>query len=121
MSIRKKRALAYITIILSSAAALNLTKDIIRLNQTDRRLVTARTELETALEEKERLLTQLRMVDNDFWRESQTRNVLKMARPEEVIVVVPENIARPAKIEAVTTAKNTAVNNLAKWRQVFGF
>lgn len=101
--------------------ASNLVKDIIRLNRVDDRLRQAETELDEAKQEQAELREKLAGINNGFWLERQIRNVLNMAKPNEVVVIVPEAVkqgaaaARPAEDEPETAG------NLQQWLLVFGF
>ncbi|MBU2052179.1 septum formation initiator family protein [Patescibacteria group bacterium] len=122
MSIGKKRLLTYVVLVASILVAINLVKDIIRLSRADERLVEAEAELQAAKNEQGELKRQIQTAGSDFWLEKQIRNVLKMARPEEVVVVVPETVGGVTKTEPlVQVATSEPESNPARWRQVFGF
>src|SRR3989338_5211905 len=97
MSIARRRLMAYAVILLGLAAAANLVKNIVRLNRAGGRLVEAEAKLRAAEQEQAELQLRLAAISNDFWQESQIRNVLKMARPEETVVGVPEEISKVVK------------------------
>ena len=46
---------------------------------------------------------------------------MKMAKPEEVVVVVPEEIVRASEIAAVGEAQRQEESNLSQWLKAFGF
>ncbi|MDZ4229140.1 MAG: septum formation initiator family protein [Patescibacteria group bacterium] len=122
MSIGKKRLLTYVVLVASILVAINLVKDIIRLSRADQRLVEAEAELQAAKNEQGELKRQLQTAGSGYWLEKQIRNVLKMARPDEVVVVVPEVVHEVTKIEPLgQVAASEPESNPARWRQVFGF
>jgi len=121
MSITGRRLLVYLVMLLSLLIGINLIKDIRRLNRADERLVAAETELKLAQEEQQGLKSQLEVAGSDFYLESQIRNVLKMARPEEMVAVVPEEIVRATQIRQEPTGKAEEKNNFNLWLEVFGF
>ena len=92
MSITRKRLLVYLVMVISLLMVINLIKDIIRLEKSDQRLATAEQKRQLARQEQAETKRQLAKATDGFWLESQIRNVLKMAKPEEVIVVVPEAV-----------------------------
>ena len=122
MSIGKKRLLAYVVLIASLLMAVNLVKDILRLSRSDQRLVAADAELNAAKKEQEELKRQLQTAGSGFWLEKQIRDVLKMARPDEVVVVVPDSVGGATKAEPIAQIEDDKLeSNLSRWRQVFGF
>lgn len=121
MSIGKKRILVYLVMVTSLFLAINLMKDITALKKADRRLNAAEAELNQAKQEREGLKRGLAKAADSFWRESQIRNVLKMAKPEEVVVVVPEEVTTQAEQAGKAVKVEEEESNLDRWRQVFGF
>lgn len=120
MSTGKKRLFVYLAMILSLFISLKLIKDIIRLKSTDNRLLEAETELQAAKQEQEELNRKLAEVNDRSWWEKQVRNVLKMTRSEEVIVIVPEAVGKiggePAAAKAMA---GDNFSNFQKWLQIF--
>ena len=122
MSITRKRLLVYLVMVISLLMVINLIKDIIRLEKSDQRLATAEQKRQLARQEQAETKRQLAKATDGFWLESQIRNVLKMAKPEEVIVVVPEVVTERAKeveVKGETAADQESNFNL--WLKVFGF
>ena len=120
MSTGKKRLLAYLVMILSLIISIKLVKDIIKLRSADKRLIDAETELLSAKQEQEELKKQLAEVENRSWWEKQVRNVLKMAKPGEVVVMVPEEVVKESvqAEEAAKAAEDENYSNFQKWRRV---
>lgn len=120
MSTGKKRLLAYLVMILGLIVSIKLVKDIIKLRSADKRLVDAGTELLSAKQEQEELKKQLAEVEERSWWEKQVRNVLKMAKVEEVVVVVPEEVVKQAAQveEVVKVAEDENYSNFQKWWRV---
>ena len=121
MSIVTRRRLVYLVILGSLLMAANLIRDIIGLNRADERLADAQARLRSAQEEQTGLERQLEIIGNDFWLEKQIRNVLKMARPEEVVVVIPEEIVQAAPLLLNPDRQTKDKSNLSLWLAVFGF
>lgn len=121
MSITRQRLLVYLVMLVSLVMAINLVKDISRLNRADERLLEADLELRSAREEQQELKRQLEVVGSSFWLEGQIRNILKMARPEEKVVVVPEMITQTAPVRQDFAGQAEEKSNLSLWLEVFGF
>ena len=118
MSTGKKRVLAYLVMGLSLFISVKLVKDIIKLRSADKRLIDAEVELLSTKQEQEEIKKQLAEVEDRNWREKQVRNVLKMARPGEVIVVVPEEVLKTTEIVKVDKVEEEETSNLVKWWRV---
>lgn len=94
MSIGKKRFFIYILMIICALSSIKLIKDILILKKTDERFLKAEEELKQAQMEQQSLKAEIKSVlDGLFW-EKQVRNKLMMAKPNEVLVLVPEEINR---------------------------
>jgi len=121
MSTGKKRLLAYVIMVISVLLSVKLVKDIIKLWHVDDRLIEAEEELLLAKREQEELRRQLKKVEGDEWWESQVRDTLKMARKDERIVVVPEEILSFEAVEEKRAVKaiEDDTTNAEKWWQVF--
>lgn len=119
MSIGKKRLLVYGVMALSLIAAVNFIKDIRRLRRVDERLTNAQAELGREKTKQLELKRSLTAVEDGFWLEKQIRNVLKMAKPNEVIVVVPETISYSAAPDGESEPEPEE-SNLRQWLRVFG-
>lgn len=120
MSITKRRLTVYAVMIVSLIIGINLVKEIIRLNKVDERMSAARQELERAKKEQEELGRALVAADS-FWLEKQIRNVLKMAKPDEVVVVIPEEILLSKEADRLIRAEAEEESNPEQWLKVFGF
>jgi len=120
MSTGKKRLLVYLVMIFSLIISIKLVKDIIKLKSADKRLIDAETELLSAKQEQEEVKKQLAEVEDRSWWEKQVRNVLKMAKVGEVVVVVPEEVGKQAaQVEEVAeVAEDEDLSNPQKWWQV---
>lgn len=120
MSTGKQRLLVYIIMFLSIIISVKLVKDIFKLWHADERLVEAEAELKGAKEEQVGLKEALKETEKPEWWEAKVRNTLKMARPNEVVVIVPEEILQASgggRVMDLTTAEERS--NLEKWWQVF--
>lgn len=121
MSITRRRLLVYAVMLASLLVAINLVKDIIRLGKADERRAAVEQELLLAKKEQEELKRNLAAAGDGLWLEEQIRNVLKMAKPDEVVVVVPEAIGQAPEVEAIGQAQPHEESNLRQWLTVFGF
>jgi cell division protein FtsB len=120
MSTGKKRIFVYLIMILSLTISVKLIKDIIKLKAADKRIVEAGQKLEQAKSEQRELKQQLAEAGQGDWWEKQVRNVLNMARPEEVVLVVPEEVRKQADVPPfakATGGENSS--NFQKWWQLF--
>ena len=120
MSTGKKRIFVYLVMILSLMISVKLIKDMVKLKAADKRLTEAEQGLEQAKMEQEQLKQKLAESGQGDWWEKQVRNVLNMARPGEVVVVVPEEVKKqggePPSAKA-TGGKN--YSNLQQWMLIF--
>lgn len=123
MSTRKKRLLAYIIMVVSFLLSVKLVKDIIKLWHADERLIEAEAELLTVKEDQDELEKQLERVEADDWREAQVRDTLKMARQDEAVVVVPEELLSFESVEKEESIKGGEgdLTNIERWWRVFSY
>jgi len=120
MSITRKRLLVYLIMFLSLVISINLIRDIIRLSHTDERMESIRDELDEAQAEGRRLDLALEEIDAGLWQEKRVRNQLKMARPDEVVVVVPELVTGSGLQSAKSAGEiQTEKANILKWLDIF--
>jgi cell division protein FtsB len=96
-----------------------LIRDIFKLQQVDQRIESAEAELQTAQVEQLKLKDELLKVNSQSWQEEQFRNTLKMARSNETIVVVPEEITSFGASQESLTDENMTLLNWQKWWQLF--
>ena len=119
MSTGKKRLLAYIMMILSGIVSVKLIKDIIRLSRVDDRLIEAEIELEIGEKEQEELKDKLEASEtNELW-EKRVRDSLKMARSNEVVVVIPEEIGGNGREKKSGEIEKEDLSNVGKWLKLF--
>lgn len=120
MSTGKKRLLAYLFLGLSLIISIKLIKDIIKLWNSDDRLLMAGKELEISKQELENLKLKLNETETDEWWEKQVRNTLKMAREGEEVVIVPEGlIASSSTLRIETEEKVKEKPSYQKWWELF--
>jgi len=121
MSTGKKRLLAYVIMAISLMISVRLVRDIIRLSHVDERIIEAEKELILAKEEQVKLNQEIEKAQTGDWWETQVRDTLKMARNNEEVVIVPEEVLKTAGPEQVVMIENEEeVSNFEKWQQVFG-
>lgn len=121
MSTGKKRLLAYVIMAISVMISVRLVRDIIRLSHADERIIEAEKELLAAKEEQVELNQELLKAQTGDWWEAQVRDTLKMARENEEVVIVPEEVLKVVGQEQpVLVEKEESLYNFEKWQQVFG-
>jgi len=120
MSTGKKRLLAYIMMILSLIISVKLLKDIVKLSQVDNRLIEAEADLEIEKQQQGELINKLKKSEtNELW-EKRVRDTLKMARNNEVVVVIPEEINKSDdKEEKFEGTKEEERSIIEKWVKIF--
>lgn len=120
MSTGKKRLLAYIIMIVSVVVSLRMVKEIYQLWHVDDRLLEAKEELLMAKREQTDLKEQLKDTATFDWKEKKIRDTLKMARPEEVVVIIPEEITtNSVELIEVKPEEEGELGNWQKWWQLF--
>lgn len=121
MSTGKKRLLAYVIMVVSLITSVKLVKDIVRLWKSDDRLVEAEKELNLAKRESEELKLKINEIETGEWWEKQVRNTLKMARENEEIVIVPDNLVSEPSFRKVEVNESDNGEELAykKWWKLF--
>jgi septum formation initiator len=121
MSTGKKRVLAYLIMLISLMISLKLMKDIVRLWNADDRIERAEGELIRTQLKQEELKQELVEVEGAEWWEQQVRDVLKMAKPNEKVIIVPEKVLKDNKrINEVVEKIEEEKSSVEKWQEVFG-
>ncbi|MDZ7587127.1 MAG: septum formation initiator family protein [Patescibacteria group bacterium] len=112
--------MVYIIMIFCLLISARLVKEIIKLKSVDKRLKDADLELLLAQQEQIELKKQLEEVESKSWWEKRVRNVLKMAKPGEVIIVIPEEVVKQAAEtgEFVKIAEDENLSNMQKWWRI---
>jgi cell division protein FtsB len=122
MSIAKRRFLVYLALIITILVSVNLIKDIARLWRVDDRLDNAQKELAAARQEEQDLKAQAGSGDSQTANEKEIRDVLKMARPNEVVVVIPDEVLGSVENHApALSLYQVKEPNFRLWLKVFGF
>jgi len=107
--------------VISGLVSIKLVKDIIKLTHTDERIIEAEKELLVVKEEQIKLNQEMSRIQEGDWWESQVRNTLKMARNNEEVVIVPEEVLKSAsKVVRPEIEEEREMSNVEKWKQVFG-
>jgi len=119
MSTGKRRLLAYIMMILSGLVSVKLIKDIIRLSRVDDRLMEAEIELEMGEKEQKELKDKLEASGTNEKKKKSVRDSLKMARSNEVVVVIPEEIGGNGREEKGEEIEEDNLSNVGKWLKLF--
>jgi cell division protein FtsB len=121
MSTGKKRVLAYLIMFISLMISLKLVKDIVRLWNADDRIERAEGELIKTQLKQEELKQELVEVEGVEWWEQQVRDVLKMAKPNEQVIIVPEEVLNNnERINEVVEKIEEEKSSVEKWQEVFG-
>lgn len=118
---RKKKLLTYVIMILSLVMAVKIARDIYSLWHTEDRLIEAEEELVEAQKEKQQLEQELSQAEGQEWWERQVRDKLMMARPEETVVVVPEEVTSLSGIEEEkgVMGEEEELKPWQQWRNLF--
>lgn len=120
MSTGKKRLLAYIIMVISVMMSIRLVKDIIKLSRTDDRISEAEQDLLNAKQEQFLLEQNLKEIETGEWWETQVRNKLKMAKPNEEIVIIPEEVIKTADLEVMDLLDDEReLSSIRKWQELF--
>lgn len=120
MSIVKLKLFTYTLLIVSLLVSIRLIKDILKLKQADERMAAAQTELNQAQFEQMNLKQNLNQVGTPAWQEATFRNTLNLAKPGEVVVIVPEEITKVPLLKPQVQVADTDLPNWQKWWLVFG-
>ncbi len=90
--------------------------------KADDRLAAAQKELDAAREEEKQLKQQENSGVEQLSQEKEIRDTLKMARPNEVVVVIPEEVlaSLPPTAPRPPNQENQG-SNFSQWLRVFGF
>jgi len=110
MSILKK-IFNYIILGLIFILLINLSRDVWKLWHADETIKRARQKLEEE-RAKNKELEEKRVSQDEFFLEEQIRNRLGMAKPEEIIVILPEELAITTEEE-----KQKSKQELANWEK----
>ncbi len=121
MSTGKKRLLAYVIMGISITISVRLVKDIYRLWKVDERLLEAETEQLVVKKEQVELNQKLEEAGSNQWQEKEIRDTLKMARSNEIVVVVPEEVTflKASENELKVEGEEMELANAERWWQLF--
>lgn len=118
MSIYKK-LISCLGLILVFLLIIGFSKDIWQLLHADERIKKAEEKLIKLKEENQKLQGKLDYYQKDEFLEEQIRNKLQMAKPGEVIVVLPEDLNQETTEEAKISSKIKETKELANWQKWF--
>ncbi len=100
--------------------SIRLVKDIIKLSRTDDRISEAEQDLLNAKQEQFLLEQNLKEIETGEWWETQVRNKLKMAKPNEEIVIIPEEVIKTADLEVMDLLDDEReLSSIRKWQELF--
>jgi len=117
---KKKRLLAYLIMLVSLFISVKLIKDIYKLWHVEDRLLGADKELLTAKEEQLELKQQLGKIESDQWWEKQVRDKLMMARLNEEIVIIPEEVLNTEDVDKIEKGSMKESKKVwEKWLSLF--
>lgn len=116
MSIIKK-ATYYLSICLILLLIFNVSKDVYRLMNAGQRLEDAEKNLAKIIEENEKLKKQQKESKNDYYLEKEIRDKLGMAKPDETVVILPEELELTDN--QLGEEKKENLPNWEKWLNVF--
>ena len=121
MSTGRKRLLAYVIMMMSALISVKLVKDIVKLTHVDERIIAAEKELQLAQEEQLKLEREIVKVESGEMLEKQIRDTLKMARENEEVVIIPDQVLEKSSLAMErTVSEEENLSNFSQWRRVFG-
>jgi hypothetical protein len=90
--------------------------------KADDRLDIAQKEFRAAREEERQLKQQADSGGNEAAQEKEIRDTLKMARPNEVVIIIPEEVLASLPSGAPRPQdEGEKGSNFSQWLKVFGF
>lgn len=116
----KKRILVILVLIIGAYLVISLSRQLFSLWQAGGRIEKIRKRVEEAREENERLKRKLSFVQSEEFLEREARNKLNLAKPEETIVVVPQEVIK-MEVERAQKEKERRVEipNWRRWYKAF--
>ena len=114
----KERLIAFLLLIVGGIFIFNLTGSIWRLWHKDKPLKEAEIRLERLKEENAELKRKKAYINSERFFEEQTRDKLNMAKENEAIVILPEEIF-DLKDELEEEKDKGEKDNWKKWVEVF--
>lgn len=114
----KDKLIALLLLTIGLIFIFNLTGSIWRLWQQDEPIKEAETKLEKLKEENTELKRKKSYINSERFFEEQARDNLNLAKEDEAIVVVPEEVLN-LKDEKGEGGEEQAVPNWRKWLEIF--
>ena len=113
-----KKTSNYLLLFLLLTLLINLSRDIWRLLHADERMKGAKKKLEQLEAERQELEEKKKDKQSDFYVEEQIRNKLGMAKPDEVILILPEELSL-LREEKERKQEDLQLPNWQKWMKLF--
>ena len=111
-----KRVLSVSMLLFAAYLIISLSRSLWDLWQKQENLLKAQTNVERLRQENNRLQSELEYVQTDEFVEREAREKLKLVKPNETVVLIPENVLRAATASAVPTP---APPNWEQWMRLF--
>lgn len=115
----KRQKLFFLLVIaISILLIIRLSKGIFELLKTKERVDSAKSQVDRLKSEQQQLKDQLKHYQSDLYVESQIRDQLGLAKPGEVVVILPKDL--PIASSSSQTAQQPLIPIWKKWAQLFG-
>lgn len=111
-----KRILAVSILLFAAYLIISLSRSLWDLWQKQEDLGKVQTKVERLRQENNRLQSELEYVQTDEFVEKQAREKLKLVKPNETVVLIPENVLKAATAEALPTPMPP---NWEQWMRLF--
>jgi len=108
----RRKTIQWLIIVIGVSLMVNLSRDILRLVKVGEQVQQAERVLERRQRENEQLVVQKEDYTSDEFVEEMARNKLNMAKEEETVVILPENMA-----ELLGRKKRQLAKNSPSWQQ----
>jgi len=108
----RRKTIQWLIIVIGVSLMVNLSRDILRLVKVGEQVQQAERVLERRQRENEQLVVQKEDYTSDEFVEEMARNKLNMAKEEETVVILPENMA-----ELLGRKKRQLAKSSPSWQQ----
>ena len=113
-----KRIIFYLIVIFCGVAIVNLSRGVMDLLRVEDRVEQAEAEVGELREEKSELEDELAWRSTEAFVEQEIRNKLKLAKPDEVVVMVDEDLYLEEETEPAPEMEEDTPN-WRKWWELF--
>lgn len=114
-----KRILFYLIVLIFGVIIVNLSRGIFDLLRVEERVETAEEEVLVLQQEHESLKDELAWRSTEAFVEQEIRNKLKMAKPDEVVVMVEEDMYLEEQDQEGQSLEQEVKPNWQRWWELF--